>query len=404
MSYSTYTRLPAVNTYEDALARTKVTPIKGSKPLSYPLSERKYHRSFGIRIVGDEASKPTRQSYKPAPTAKDGDVELLLYGFPVITLHKPEEGDDPMGATGARLTLMSNAYWSASDCRFILELLYGYITSTRTSKGRLILTLRSGGRIVVPKGESLTLDMHTSERTLTPVDPRAVEHTVLRLNRASANAVRASYGEFFRYLKGMVGVRKYQYQMNPQTFPYLSTMQAGLQERPLYLVKVSAEELTGVVPTEPYKPSVGLRSTVPLTNVRFANKYVSHGLLRKPPTRVMRHTYDEVTQKTTTFPDGRPYLEWLANAKEFLALCKTPADDPEQFEKFRQAFVWLAFYTQPSNARPDRDIVVDATVFSENFNEIIFKYHSEEVFECVLAKPGAVPTTKYDKWVTRDSE
>lgn len=397
MSYSSYTRLPAVNNYEDALARTSVAPIKGSEPLSYPLGERRYHRSFGIRIVGDEASKPKRSTYHPAPTASDGDVELLLFGFPVITFHA---GSRHSGT----LTLMPDTSWGASDCRFILELLYGYIADARTSRRRLVLKMRSGERLVVAHGKSLTLRLNAADRTLTPVAPEAVEHTVLRLNRTKANAIRAEYGEFFRYLKGMVGVRKYQYMVDSQTFPYLSRMDRELRDQPLYLVKLTAEELTGVVPTEPVEPAAGLRSIVPLTNVRFARRYASFGLIGKPPRRVKRYTYDEVTQETKTFPDGRPYLEWLRNTQEFLALCKTPADNDDQFEKFRQAFVWLAFYTQPTSARPDRDIVVEAPMFSERLNEIIFKYHSEEVFERVPAKPGSVPSTKYDKWVTRDDE
>lgn len=391
MSYSSYTRLPAVNNYEDALARTSVAPIKGSEPLSYPLGERRYHRSFGIRIVGDEASKPTRSTYRPAPTAAAGDVELLLFGFPVITFHV---GSRHSGT----LTLMTDRYWGASDCRFILELLYGYIADASTSKRRLVLKMRSGERLVVAHGKSLTLNLNASDRTLTPVTPEAVEHTVLRLNRAKANAIRAEYGEFFRYLKGMVGVRKYQ--LDVDEYPYLSSMYGS----DTYLVKLTADELTGVVPTEPVEPVVGLRSSAPLTNVRFARRYASFGIVGKPPRRVQRYVYDEVDNKTTIIPDGRPYLQWLRNTQEFLALCKTPADNVDQFERFRQAFVWLAFYTQPTSARPDRDIVVEAPMFSERLNEIIFKYHSEEVFDRVPAKPGSVPSTKYDKWVTRDDE
>jgi hypothetical protein len=37
-------------------------------------------------------------------------------------------------------------------------------------------------------------------------------------------------------------------------------------------------------------------------------------------------------------------------------------------------------------------------------DEIIFKYHSEEVIEIAPAKEGTVPTAKYLKWVTRDKD
>ena len=393
MSYATYSRLPGVNSYEDALARTKVAPIRGAKPLSYPLGERKNHRAFSIRIVGDEASKPNAERYKPAPTAKDGDVELLHYWCPVITLHKPA-ADTPQPThppQPPQLTLMAHKYWSTADCRFILELLYGYITDTRTSKGRLILLMRNGERIVVPKGGCVTLNMNVAERTLKPVDPQAVAHTVLRLNRPKANAVRKTYGEFFRYLKGMVGVRKYYDRQQPQA----------------YLINIPSEEIRGVVPTESVEPVQGLRSTVPvtpLTKVRYAQKYSSYGALGKPPKLSARYTYSEVTNKTEVKYIEEPYKAWLSHTTELLTLCRTPADDPEQFEKFRQAFVWLAFYTHAPYLRIDRDVILEDWVMAERFNEIIFKYHSEEVFERVLAKPGSVPSTKYDKWVTRDKE
>ena len=88
-----------------------------------------------------------------------------------------------------------------------------------------------------------------------------------------------------------------------------------------------------------------------------------------------------------------------------LALAKTPADDPEQHEKFRQAFVWLAFYTFGAwEANHKHTIMVEVDAFGKAMDEIIFKYHSEEVFERVPAKHGAIPNLKYEAWVTREEE
>ena len=404
MSYRSYNRLPYIDSYEQALEHTNVTPIKGSKPLSYPLGERRYHRSFGIRVIGDEASKPIDNArYKPAPTAKDGDVELLLYGAPVITFHKPEQADAPQ-----RLTLSCTYYhWNASDCHFIVSVLGRYVASANTNKSRLVLTLRNGSKIVIPRKQNLTLDIRKGPigSSLAPSNPEQAEHTVIRLNRGRANAVRAKYGEFFRYVKGMISVRKY-------PLDTLSWRGVAVAQ----VIKVSSEEILGVVPTVPpstsfplppsfpltsYSPQYPpLRNAPHLTNVRFVDKYVRMGVDRKPPKETAHHMYDERTGRSSVKYVSEPYEMWLANTKEFLELCSTPADDPDQYEKFRQAFVWLAFYSIP-NPRAGRDVVVETRVLPERLNEIIFKYHSEEVFERVPAKPGSVPSSKYEKLVTR---
>jgi hypothetical protein len=379
MSYSSYNRLPYIDSYEQALTHTKVAPIKGSKPLSYPLGERRYHRAFSIRVIGDEASKPIDNGrYKPAPTAKDGDVELLLYGAPVITFHKPEQADAPQ-----RLTLSCTYYhWHASDCHFIVSVLGRYVADANTNKSRIVLTLRGGSKIVIPRKQNLTLDIGKESYSLTPSDPQQAEHTVIRLNRARANAVRAKYGEFFRYVKGMVGVRKY-------PLDHLSGRGVAVAQ----VIKVSGDEILGVVPTE-------FKHGTPLTNVRFVDKYVRMGVVIKPPKETAHHMYDERTGRSSVKYVSELYEIWLANTKEFLELCSTPADDPDQYEKFRQAFVWLAFYAIP-NPRAGRDVVLETHVLPERLNEIFFKYHSEEVFERVPAKPGSVPSAKYERWVTR---
>lgn len=367
MTYASFRRLPSINNYAGALARTKVTPIRGSSPLSYPLAERRDHRSFSIRLV--EAS---------------GDVELMLYSKPVITFHKPREGQ------AERLTIrQSYSYWSAADCHFIYELLPRFVACASTSKGRLVIKMRDDSTIVIPRGKDLTLTLDHEARTLKPTAPELIAQTVLRLNRARANAVRARYGEFFRYLKGMVGVRKQDTEFRFKSKPY-------------HIVTFSAEELASVVPMETEETIQGLRSTVPLTKVRYARKYAGTPLDRKPPRLNGQYLYDEAMRTTLIKYDETPYKRWLANTQEFLALCSTPAQDPEQFEKFRQAFVWLGFYIQAPHTRAGYEIKVEAKAMSERFNEIIFKYHSEEVFERVPAKPNSVPSMKYEEWVTRE--
>lgn len=369
MTYASYRRLPSLNNYSDALARTKVEPIRGSSPPSYPLADRRYHRSFAIRLVEES-----------------GDVELLLYGKPVVTFHKPQEGQ------AERLTIrQAYTYWSSAECHFITELLPRFVACARTTKSRLVLKMRDGSTVVASKGQELAMTIDHEARTLRPAAMELIAHTVLRLNRARANAVRARYGEFFRYLKGMVGVRKQE-----TAFQF--------QSRPYHIVVFSVEELLSVVPTETEETVKGLRSTVPLTNVRYARRYAGNPISRKPPRLSAQYLYSEIEHKSEVHYSAGPYEQWLANTQEFLALCSTPADDPDQFEKFRQAFVWLGFYIQAPHTRAGYEIKVEAKDISERFNEIIFKYHSEEVFERVPAKPNSVPSVKYEQWITRERD
>ena len=49
------------------------------------------------------------------------------------------------------------------------------------------------------------------------------------------------------------------------------------------------------------------------------------------------------------------------------------------------------------------EFTLEPESFGKVMDEIIFKYHSEEVFELVQAKPNTVPSLKYETWVTRES-
>jgi hypothetical protein len=100
------------------------------------------------------------------------------------------------------------------------------------------------------------------------------------------------------------------------------------------------------------------------------------------------------------------YNKWVASTQAFLSLISVPTSDPDQHEKFRQAFVWLGHFTGMGSYRSMRvdAIRVEVGAMQKTIDEIIFKWHSEEVIERVPAKPNTVPSGKYLKWVTRERD
>jgi hypothetical protein len=161
-----------------------------------------------------------------------------------------------------------------------------------------------------------------------------------------------------------------------------------------YTVTIPREEWQAVVPMK--ETNHGLIPVDPF--------YHASPLRKVAKVRTLRE-YDEVTETVIDKQSTLLYDEWLAVTKIFLALARTPADDPDQHEKFRQAFVWLVFFTVGAwTARHREDLRIEDMAFGKRMDEIIFKYHSEEVFERVPAKHGVVPNLKYESWVTRESE
>ena len=383
MGYETFQRLPYLSTHAEAAKRLAATkPIRKTKenadgPTIYPLAERKDNYKFSIRKVGDADTHPNPSAnpnsrYQPCPGAQDGDIELLLYRMTLITFHQ----DDT-------LTIHSMyTHWNSADTYFIREILRRYLEDVVTNRGRLVMTPRIGDKIVIPhKGHlrlryATTASTATHTHTLTPVAAPVL--TTYRLNRKATNEVRARYGEFYRYVKGMVALRKerkenryYDYHNEEQVVDIT------------YTVSISEEELESTLSLLPStRPDKLALATKPAINTATYKAKVDGG-------------YEQAVSR-------EPYEHWLAGVEAFLTLVRTSAEDPEQHEKFRQAFVWLAFVAGKSGYYRPKSFSVEAQEFGKTLDEIIFKYHSEEVFEKVQAKQGSVPSVKYDKWVTRE--
>jgi len=396
MSFASYERLPTISNYMTAKLRLSVTqPIRKTRKnqpnfTRYPLSDTRRDTNFLIRRAGDDASKPVftyDREFISAPNTGDEDIQLMLYDSPVITFH----------ADTTEFTIFQGMYsrWSTSDCSFFYNILCRYFKSVGTKRGYLVMTDYQGGKYVL-QNRFIRFRFDEANRTVTPVDTDNLKTTTLRLNRKATNIVRARYGEFYRYMKGMIGVRKEPFErkfydrVNDET-----VIDIG------YQVKITEEEWVRVVPTEMVEVH---RSRISGKEYKVIKEfYRDNRPLRKPARMSPDIRFNSETNRQERGMSDIPYQEWLKVTEEFLALASTPSTDPNQTENFYKAFVWLAFY-DVNNYRLEQDLTVHADEFGKTMDEIIFKYHSEEVFERVPIKPNTIPSMKYEKWVTREIE
>lgn len=391
MSYTSYRHLPYLSTHAEALCRfNQTTPIRGSKPVRYPLGRRSDSNKFGISK--DEGS---------------GDVVLSLYSQPLITFHA-----DNTVTIGTPSTHTRKWRWSSCDSYFIVEVLGRYIKDARTDYGRLVLEALDGQKFVLPNNTCMRFTYETSpishsSPTLTPLPEFVSVLHVPKINRKMANEVRARYGDFYRYMKGMLSVRKQTYTDN--YYDYKNDEEVvDTYDRIVF----TQEEMTAVIPTKTEKAKYfPAASSRPEIHFNREHPTLKRNPLEKPAIYTLNYVQSEITGSWVQKDSRDPFDAWLASTEAFLTKVRGHGIDKDgnsldETESFYQAFVYLAHFTNQRNRMyvcPE-DFVLDPKQISKAMDEIIFKWHSEEVIETTPAKEGTVPTAKYFKWVTRDRD
>ena len=389
MTYSSFSRLPALSTHQQAAERlAQIKPLRGRLPAVYPLHERRYADKFAIRKVGDAASKPQGTNYRAAPAAVDGDIELLLYGQPSITFHQ----DDTITLSNRWTT------WSAADTAFCQEILYRYIHSAnRTGKkhGYMLViepsaSLMPTPKIVIPSGGDVQLRLDHPSRTLRPLEP--IVHKAHRISRKKANIVRQRYAPFYRYMKGMVSLRT----------EIKDDSKYGTQKEKR-IIYVSHNELMGVI-------GAYMTDEVPTTSTYVGKLDYTKApiLLQKPPVIAISQDYDHETRKWSDVESSDLYANWTRHMENFIGWISTPEEHPDHAINFSTAFSMLLvqqmFGSHPVLRHQTRHIATDMVMHADPdrvataLEEILFKWHSDEVFEYVELHEGKVPNRKYEDW------
>jgi hypothetical protein len=323
MAFASYQRLPYIQTYEQALAFIKKTaPIRGRDII--PLGARRDADKFNIRIT---------------PT---DDIEVLFYRSVILTYLKDGDLLFSSPATG----------WGITEA-WIFECLLPQVARAKVTRGFLHLRAVKGAEYVYPVGKTRA---YADLQTIDPTDSY-----VWRLKRTETNKVRTRYGAFYRYVKGMVGVRK-------APHPHYD------KEFVIYLTLGEVEEA--------------------MTN-EWIRKCLS--IRHKPPVSTPRSSVGAQLPMN--------YAGWRAAMGEFIEMITPHESEQVQTENFYKAFLTLAacqasayFFSQS----PSHDMYVCAGSPAKVLDEMLFKYYSDDVFVQEKVPVGRVPDDRYRLWVTRD--
>lgn len=350
-----YLSLPNVHSYAQALRiATETKPIRGRANELIPLGRRSDADQFSIQVNENK------------------DVVLCMHNLPAITYHP----NDTLTLHPYNYGGTTRPYWTASCTKFIYSVLRPFVLNASTRSGMLVLDIShvTGTRLVIP-AESTRMKLNHADKTIAPVaDPQVLS---LRLNRAATNNVRKRFGTFYRYLKGMVAVRK---QMN---------------DKGEFHVLFDLSEVTAVIPN--LLREGGPRQTI-IGPCAYVNRDIC-ALSAKPPK--MSPIWS--TEKGEFIRSAEPFEKWEKAAQEYVQLITPVEDEQTQTDNFYRAFVLLLAQKILGAHLTSKEHLLPVSYISEMADEILFKIHSDEVFERVPTKPGQVPSRRYESWLTREN-
>ncbi len=336
MSFASYQRLPTMLTYATALNKAKTTePIRGRSPELIPLGARRDCDKFAIRLE------------------ESGDVCVLLYNHPWLKYLKPT-ADQPEHIT--RIQLLNSRYgWGVSE-GWTLDSLFHGVLHAQVSRKYVKIFRAAGDPFVIPMPTAatpVTLEVDAQKRTV-----ERVEEVVLsawRINRAEANNVRKQYGKFYRFMKGMIGVRKQEYR-----------------------------------PWSPHYAAADL--VVEFNASEFADVAEAHPIL-------FSKSWGDSLDKNPMLNSDK-YHAWVEKMTHFITLIEDNPDEAVQWQNFAHAFAVLGYLCAATNRVRSSDKVKVEDI-PKKADELLFKHYSNKVFQRAPVPEGSVPRTTYDLWVDR---
>lgn len=358
-----FDKLPTLRTYAGAKTfHDTRTPIRGQASQPKPLGARTDWQRFRVRATTNPLQPTTGQTPEPS-------IECVLYKTPVVTFHP----DNTVSVTtGTDYTP------SQSTAKFISEILGSCCYATcQANRIVLVTTNRTDTgdnqthKYAIAAGQTLTFNLPDpadplNSRGLTPVDP--TPQSTIAIDRAGANNVRKRYGDFYRYLKATINLR--------------TVKTPGVSGNTMY-------------------------STIPITILEFKQslptKTPEHHLLSKDHWHFDLPSTQRMLNKPAT--NSKDHIDWYSLVYDFLTPLQnndTPAPE-DQHITFYTAFLKLAFWADYLNGAIYKSDVgvkhINPEAIRATFDELLFKFHSNEVFVTRPVKTGQAPGTKYLKWV-----
>lgn len=374
--YGTVWKLPRVRTYARAKEiHDDTKPIKGLTVR--PFGDRRDHKQYSIKVGQvngqDVVHVHLYPNYLPQP--------LLTYyqdNTVVITPHKDA------GATQHQM----------------IERVLGIPANGQ--RKRTNLRIGKHNHILDPrKGESMTVRLNpaTDEWEV----PIKKEYYDWRINRSGAKQVRDTYKEFADYLRAFVDSRIV---ASAEGYAVARTYATEYAEHfPEQVLKVM-EDLDP--PQAGYRR---IRRDLPIyvkeSNETDMRHYMNGTRMYSNRDRYEGHVGDElrsVVLPHKQFVHDRLDNKYTESIGEFMLLVM--ANDAT---KWLKAALLMCSVTGTHWRDRDEYVVLDDSVIylpvgigkdpCKYFDEVILKFHNEEVFKRVKLPEGQVPTHKYDAWV-----
>lgn len=346
MSYASYASIQPLDTYEAALTFVSRTrPVRGANRI--PLGERRYHTTFDIVKRGE-------------------DVQCRLWDRPLV-VYKPD-GKIAI-TTGVSTDGVTVRRSNVNEAYFIANVLYNYLERPGADmvRGKVRLKLRNDINLILEPGKTLEL-MPDVEGKLWVIGDGRLEGW--RLKRSATNNVRKRYGEFYRYLKGICSLRAESVRVGYNTYDDI--------------VMITQEEMTEV-------PIIKQN----VVDQRFLLKK-TFLLDKQAMGPSIEWVWDDKAKKRKDQMVDR-YAQWLEHVQSFLTFVSDTSEN--KHDSYYKAFLMVAYNASFHNF--ESTYMCQRKDIPNTLDEILFKYHSDEVFERVKLKVGQAPNLAYESWVNR---
>lgn len=367
-----FNKLPTLRTYAGAKTfHNLCTPIRGQASQPKPLGARSDWQRFRIRAT----QNPLQPDAEPS-------IECVLYKTPVVTYHPDNT---------VSITTGTDYTPSQSTAKFISELLRHCAYATCQANRIVLVTTNISDtgdnethKYAIAAGQTLTFHLPNlstpyTSRGLTPVDP--TPQTTITIDRAGANNVRKRYGDFYRYLKATISLRAQQTNFTYRSKPHLT-------------IPIQISE---------YKDNLPIKSTT--------KEHGFHPQIKHDQWSFDLPSTPKMCSKPALNSTHDSFTDWHNLVSSFLTPLLNQQPTPEdQHTTFYRAFLTLAHWARFEHRsffkhdEPDRTTHVDPSSIRALFDELLFKFHSNEVFTTRPVKTGQAPGTKYVQWVDWKTE
>lgn len=350
MGYRSVLRVPRCFSHAEAKRiHDNSAPVRGRDKEIRPLGERRYVDSYSVRM------------------GKDNAVELVLYQTPVVTF-KPN--DD--------IIINPDGWVSVSTRQFIQQVLG---LSCYSRNGKMIIEV-NGEKHLCDK----PLTVRRQDGKLVVTDGYEARYGY-RLNRKAANNVRARYKEFIQYFKGFLALRSID-----------ASHLYGKDARAIEFQPSEVARALGVVKASPQggfngMSSVGLHL---VDNEKFG--YLA--------TRPAENWVFKRMNKDAQWQNKRDELvnKYQRVGEEFFGYISS--GDHEQF--YKAAMIMVAFKNtllapmESNIVSPERTKYADVNTIERQFNNILMKWHADEVLEKFQLAPDKLANPAYDDWFVKE--